>query len=190
MITGIILASGYSKRMKKDKLIMDIHGRPMVEWVIRACFNSKLDNIILIYRSPKVKEIGEKYKVKNVYNERAYLGQSEGVKLGVKSINNNDDAYMFLTGDMPYIDSKLIDKLIEEHNKSPKSIIVPFYNEKQGMPTIFPQNYKEDFLNINGDKGGRDIINKNPNLIKKIYIKDEKLGIDIDTMEDIKSLNA
>ena len=97
---------------------------------------------------------------------------------------------MFLTGDMPYIDSKLIDRLIEEHKKNPNSIIVPYYNGKQGMPTIFSKEYKEDFLNINGDKGGRDIIRKNPNLVKKVYIRDEKLGIDIDTMEDVGRLNA
>lgn len=189
MITGIILASGYSRRMKKDKLIMNINGKPMVEWAIRACSNSKLDHIILVYRNPKVKEIGDKYRIKNIYNEKAYLGQSEGIKLGIKSVRNAD-GYMFLTGDMPYIDSKLIDRLIEEYKKNPNSIIVPYYNGKQGMPTIFPKEYKEDFLNINGDKGGRDIIRKNPNLVKKIYIRDEKLGMDIDTMEDVERLNV
>jgi molybdenum cofactor cytidylyltransferase len=188
MITGIILASGYSRRMKSDKLIMNINGKPMVEWAIRACSDSKLDNIILVYRTPKVKEIGERYKIKSVYNEKAYLGQSEGVKLGVKYANNNG-GYMFLAGDMPYIDSKLIDRLIEEYNKNPDSIIVPFYNGKQGMPTIFPKIYRKDFLNINGDKGGRNIIRENPNLVKKVYIKDEKLGVDIDCMEDIKKVN-
>ena len=188
MIIGIILASGYSKRMKKDKLTMNIKGRPMVEWTIRACSNSKLDHIILVYRRPKVKEIGEKYGIKNIYNEKAYLGQAEGVKLGVK-LAKNGNSYMFLTGDMPYINSKLIDRLIEVHNKNPEYIIVPFYNGKQGMPTIFPEVYREDLLNINGDKGGRDIIMKNPDFVKRVDIEDEKLGIDIDTMEDVEKLD-
>ncbi len=43
---------------------MNINGKPMVEWAIRACSNSKLDHIILVYRNPKVKEIGDKYRIK------------------------------------------------------------------------------------------------------------------------------
>ncbi|NMB08083.1 MAG: NTP transferase domain-containing protein [Tissierellia bacterium] len=187
MITGIILASGYSRRMKKDKLIMNIKDKPMVEWVIKAAVDSKLDEVILVYRTVKVKEIGTKYGIKTLYNPKAYLGQSEGLKLGVRYAQNSS-AYMFLVGDMPYINSQLIDKLIDEYKKNLDSLIVPFYNGKQGMPTIFPSLYRESLLNTSGDKGGRDIIKENFNSVKKVYIKEGKLGLDIDNLEDMKKI--
>ena len=59
MITGIILlASGFSiRRMKKDKLLMDIDGEKIVERVIRACVESDLGfEIILIHRKEVSKE--------------------------------------------------------------------------------------------------------------------------------------
>ena len=69
------------------------------------------------------------------------------------------------------------------------SIIVPYYNGKQGMPTIFPFIYKRELMNIDGDKGGRDIINREEGNVKRVYLKDEKLGMDIDNMEEFKLIN-
>ncbi len=95
---------------------MNIKDKPMVEWVIKAAVDSKLDEVILVYRTVKVKEIGTKYGIKTLYNPKAYLGQSEGLKLGVRYAQNSS-AYMFLVGDMPYINSQLIDKLIDEYKR-------------------------------------------------------------------------
>lgn len=188
MITGIILASGFSRRMKRDKLTMEIKDIPMVERVIMACKASKLDEIILVYRTEEVREIGIRNGIKTVYNPKAYLGQSEGMKLGIKAAKDNN-ALMFLVGDQPFINHKLIDKLMETHLENEYSIIVPYYNGKQGMPTIFPFIYKRELMNIDGDKGGRDIINREEGNVKRVYLKDEKLGMDIDNMEEFKLIN-
>jgi molybdenum cofactor cytidylyltransferase len=185
MITGIILASGFSRRMKEDKLLMEINGMKMVERVIRSCKKSSLDRIILIYRKEKVKNIGSRYGVKTLYNPNAHLGQSEGLKLGVKETKNSQ-AYMFLVGDQPFITSRLIDELINEYKKGLASIIVPYYNGKNGTPTIFSSIYKDELLSIEGDKGGRDIIRNNPSSIKKVIIDDGRLGLDMDTPEDFE----
>ncbi len=184
MITGIILASGFSKRMKRDKLLLEIKGSTIIERVIKACVESKLDKVILVYRNPMVKEIGEKYKVETIYNENAYLGQSEGMKLGI--INARDStSYMFLVGDQPFLTSELINKLIQEYKEANLPILVPYYNENRGMPMIISSIYKKELLKVEGDKGGRDIVNKYSEKVKKVYIRDETLGLDMDTPEDL-----
>ncbi|HHV38050.1 MAG TPA: nucleotidyltransferase family protein [Tepidimicrobium sp.] len=187
MITGIILASGFSKRMKKDKLLMEIHGIKMVERVIRACKGSLLDEIILIYRKEEVKSIGQKYGIKLFYNPNAHLGQSAGVRLGVNKAGKSD-AYMFIMGDQPFINSYLINRLINEYKKNNSTIAVPYYNGKKGTPTIFSSAHREELLDVHGDVGGRDIIEKYSNEIIKVHIDDEKLGLDIDTFEDFRNI--
>lgn len=183
MITGIIMAAGFSKRMGEDKLLMEIDGVKMVERVIRSCKDSILDEIILIYRKKEIKEIGENYQIHTVYNPNADLGQSESMKLGLQTAHNNS-AYMFLTGDQPFLTGDLINLLIEEYNKSQDRIIVPSYNGKNGTPAIFPPQFKEKLLHVKGDKGGRDIIKSNVHDVVKVAIEDEKLGLDIDKKED------
>ncbi len=184
MITGIILASGFSNRMGKDKLLMKIKGMPMIEIVIQQAIKSKLDEVILVYRVNEVKKLGIKYGVKLVYNPKAHLGQSEGLKLGIKEAKPG--AYMFLMGDMPFITEDLINRLIGEFIEDESNIIVPYYNNKRGMPTIFPYELREELLTIEGDIGGREVIKNNPFLVKKVYIDNCILGLDIDTQEEYK----
>ena len=184
MITGIILASGFSRRMKKDKLLMDIEGEKIVERVIRACVESDLDEIILIYRKKEVKKIGEKYNINTYYNENAHLGQSEGLKLGVKNTLNTE--YMFFVGDQPFITSELINELIYQYRSSNLPMLVPYYNGNRGMPMIISSIYREELLQIVGDKGARDIVKRNMSKVKKVDIEEEILGMDIDDEEDFR----
>lgn len=188
MITGIILASGFSNRMGQNKLLIEVDGMKVIERVINSCKNSMLDEIILVYRVDELKEIGERCGIKTISNPNAHQGQSASVIQGVE--NSKDlNAFMFIVGDQPFLDTKVINKLIEEYRKDTNMIVVPFYNQKFGMPIIFPNLYKEDLLKVKGDKGGREIIDNNQDLVKKIYFEDELLGIDIDTIEDLEKLN-
>ena len=187
MITGIIMASGFSKRMKADKLTIKIDGVKIIERVIKAAMDSKLDNIILVYRTEEIRLIGEKYKLKTIYNPVAHLGQSASVIIGTKN-SNPDSALMYLVADQPYLNKAVINSLILEYNENIGSIVVPYFNGIFGMPIIFPPRFNYDLQNILGDRGGREIINNNPNLVRKVYFKDEILGMDMDKPEDIQAL--
>lgn len=183
MVTGIIMASGFSNRMGQNKLLLEIDKIPVIERVIKACKNSSLDEIILVYRDDKVREIGEKYNLKLLFNSKAHLGQSAAVILGTEN-SKLENACMFLVGDQPYLHTKVINDLIEEYRKDTKNIVVPYYNQKFGMPILFSPKYKSGLLNVEGDKGGREIIKNNPEFVKIIHYNDETLGKDMDTMED------
>ena len=63
-----------------------------------------------------------------------------------------------------------------------------YFKNTFGMPIIFPPRFNYDLQNVLGDRGGREIINNNPNLVRKVYFKDEILGMDMDKPEDIQAL--
>lgn len=182
-ITGIILASGLSKRMGKEKLLLNIDGIPIIERVIRSVKGSKIDDIILVYKNDEIKEIGKKYNIKTVLNENSNLGQSESIKLGLKNSYSFTDGYMFFVGDQPYLDSYIINKIIDKYDNENSKIIIPRYNNKNGNPVLFSSKLKDKLLDLKGDTGGRKIINET-NEVDYIDFKDERLGIDIDTIEE------
>lgn len=183
-ISGIIMASGFSKRMKQEKLILDINGIPLVERVIKAAVESGLDEIILIYKSNKVKILAEKYAVKTEYNSRSNLGQSEAIKLGVKSSNSKAAGFMFLTGDQAFITAEIINKVIDVFKTVNYPVVLPIYNGKRGNPVIFSSQLKDELLKLDGDNGARVIMKKIPRDVKKVYIDEAFRRIDIDTPED------
>nr|WP_300002628.1 nucleotidyltransferase family protein [Tissierella sp.] len=185
MITGIILASGFSNRMGRDKLLIKLKDETLIETVIKACKESELDKLLLVYRQKEVKDIGEKYNLETILNSNANLGQSESIKLGVAGVKMDSD-FMFIMGDQPFIDKEHINKLINKYNNSEKGILVPYYNSKRGMPSIFGGKYRDELLRVQGDKGGRDLMKKHKEDLEEFHFQDEKLGKDIDTPEDLE----
>ncbi len=187
MISGIILASGFSRRMAEEKLLLPVGGLPLAERVMRAAKASRLHEIILVYRNEQLKELGERYAIGMVRNDRAAEGQSAAVKLGVEAAHPGANAFMFLVADQPFLTPAVIDILIDEYMESPRHIIVPFYNGQGGNPTIFPSEFRTDLLNLSGDSGGKTIIARNGDRVKRVDIYDTLTGVDIDTEEDYEA---
>ncbi|WIV12547.1 molybdenum cofactor cytidylyltransferase [Proteiniborus sp. MB09-C3] len=188
MITGIIMASGFSKRMNKDKLTLNLGGELVIEKVIKAAKESKLDEIILVYQKEHIKDIAIKYGIKTVFNSCPEKGQSESMKLGIKSSNLNTEAFMFIVGDQPLLNSRTIDMMIDAFNNDNSEILVPMYNNEKGSPTIFSSKLKDKLLEVEGDKGGRKIIEKAPHMVKYISIEDYRVGLDMDTWDEYQQL--
>jgi molybdenum cofactor cytidylyltransferase len=184
LITGIILASGFSTRVNREKLILNVGGVPIIESVIRAVKFSHIDEVLIIYQNDKIKEIAEKYSIKTVYNERAYEGQSAAIKTGIQSTHPDTDGFMFLVGDQPYLNSNTINKLIDTFKREKQTIVVPVYAGKRGNPVIFPSKLREDLLNITGDCGGRVIIDRMTDSVKLVNINKSIVGIDINTEDE------
>ena len=107
------------------------------------------------------------------------------MKLGLKVLEKCD-GYMFFSGDQPNLTQKTIRKVMKNFEKG--MIIIPEYNGKQGLPTIFSENFRDELLNLEGDTGGKPVLIKNSDKIKKIKIEDISEGMDIDTKEEYEIL--
>lgn len=184
MISGIILASGFSKRMEQEKLLMPVGGFALVERVLRAARASRLDDVILIYQKEEIEKIGRKYGITTVYNSRADEGQSAAVKLGIHAANPKTTGFMFMVGDQPFLNPSTINILIDTFLQDSQSIIVPVYNGLRGNPVLFPSALKKELLVLEGDRGGRMLIDAMPERVNLVSLDEELSGTDIDTAED------
>lgn len=183
MVTGIILASGFSRRMQKDKLLLELDGTSLVERVIRAAAVSRLEECILVFRDPAVRAIGESYGLKTVYNPLAHEGQSAAVRLGVEHVSKKASAYLFMVGDQPFLTPDVINRFIERHKNQPQKILMASYCGKRGNPVLFSAVFRADLLSLSGDAGGRQIISQVPEQVAELAFENQQCGIDIDTPE-------
>ncbi len=187
-ISAIVMASGLSKRMNKSKLHMEINNKKIFEFILETiklcqCFNE----VIVVANDLEIIQKSESLEFKTVKNEKSYLGQSTSINLGL--INSKySQGYMFFVADQPFINESTIKALIDEFNKNPDKIVIPCYNGKSGNPVIFPHNLKEELLNLEGDIGGRAVINNHINKVIKVHIQTDYENIDIDTMEDYEKV--
>ena len=182
-ISAIILAAGYSRRMGKNKLLLKYRGQSLIEHTIETIEKCGFSEIILVGRDEKILEIGNRYGLVVIKNENAVKGISESIKLGVRNAKETD-GYMFFTADQPFIDADTVKMLICHFTEDPAYIIAPRCEGRKGNPVIFPGCFKEDFLKLQGDIGGKTIIIKNLERVKFVEIKDGWALFDVDTNEN------
>jgi molybdenum cofactor cytidylyltransferase len=183
MISAIILAAGYSRRMGVNKLLLKYRGKSLIQRTIDTILQCGFSEVILVGRIEEVIEIGNMNELMVIENQNADKGISESIKLGVVHAKETD-GYMFFTADQPFLDVDTIKSLIRVFIEDPTHIIVPRCQGRRGNPVIFPPNFKEDFLKLQGDVGGKTIINKNLYNVKFIEISDSWALFDVDTSEN------
>ncbi len=187
-ISGIILAAGASKRMGTNKLLLPFGGVPVIERVVKAATGSALGEVILVYGSDRIKETGDKYKAKVVGNDQPQHGQSRSVRLGVGNASEYADGFMFLVGDQPYITSEMINKLIACYVSGDHSAVVPLYKGRRGNPVVFSYPLREKLMGLEGDSGGRVLLEQLTGKIAVVDMDDERSGLDMDTQEEYEML--
>lgn len=195
---GVILAAGMSERFKDGpKQLLRLKEGYMIEYVIRASLDSKLDRIFLVighHHKNILKALAENIKYfKNdrleiIINRQYRQGMSSSVRAALASTGNKFESVMFLLGDQPMVDSLLIDLMLKRFYKSGKNICVPVFKKERGNPTIFSRKYFNPLQRVKGDLGGRDIILANPDDILKIDTDSPACVYNINTMDDLEEL--
>ncbi|AKL94593.1 metal dependent phosphohydrolase [Clostridium aceticum] len=187
MIAAIIMASGYSRRMKKDKLFLEYRGETLIQQTINKVLQCDFSQTILVARERKILQLGEESGIKVVENKNADRGISESIKLGL-TYANGCEGYMFFTADQPFLSTSMIHKLLQCFRENKTYIIVPHYKGRRGNPVIFPQKFKQDLMTLQGDIGGKVIINKYLEEVRFVEIDDEKTLFDVDTQDDYEKI--
>ena len=188
MIAGIILAAGEGKRINRDKLTLPLGSRMMIDWVLKAAAESRLDKIILVAKPDdyEIIEAGKRYGTVIVLNPDYKEGMSTSIKKALLELEKYKkiEGFCVLLGDQPFITPDTINQLIEVFHRGKKEIIVPSYQGKSGNPVLFDIAWKENFMRISDDVGGRVLIKMYPEKVRKIEMSDNTILFDIDREED------
>lgn len=171
--------------MGENKLLLDFCGKPLVEWVIETVSSVGFNEVILVYRDPRVKEIAQKYRISTIYNEKANYGQSESIKISLEKASDLSNGYMFFTGDQPLLKRETIIKLVQTFNDN-GGIIVPKINGQNKSPTIFSSDFKDELMSLKGDIGGRPVIKNNLDKVFFVNFHSDIEFFDIDTKEELE----
>jgi xanthine dehydrogenase accessory factor len=187
-VSAIVMASGYGKRFhNSNKLLLKYKGDALITNTLKIINDLNFASKIIVYRDMDILKLVKSYNFKNVHNSRAFLGQSESVKLGVLA-SKSPLGYMFFPGDQPSLDKETVLLLLESFNKNPDKIIIPCFYSKRGSPVIFPSKFRESLLALTGDIGGREIIKNFPKDVLEVQIREESVLMDIDTVNDYNLL--
>jgi len=187
MINAIIMASGFSRRMGRNKLMLLYNSKPLIDNVMDHILGSGLKSVFLVSGNEEILERGRLRNINTIYNGAADAGQSESIKAGILN-SPVSDGYMFFAGDQPLLDEETIRLLAECFEANSGLIIIPVFKGRKGSPVIFPKRFKEELLALSGDTGGREVIKNHPDSVLLVEVKDNSMLLDIDTKEEYLEL--
>jgi len=187
-ISGILLASGASRRMKSAKQLLEWRGEYLINHMVKRILESQIDKLFVILgnRYDEITKVIDP-RPKIVNNPGWIIGKSSSIKMGVISAKNISDGVIFFLVDQPFINKAIINTLISEFQNSTDNIVVPRVDGRLCNPVLFGKKYYKKLMNLSGEQGGKEIINK-ANDVRWVDWEDKNLLLDIDTEENYKNL--
>jgi molybdenum cofactor cytidylyltransferase len=196
-VYGVVPASGFSRRMGRQKLLLSWQNTPLLEHVLTTAQNSSLRGVLSIIPAgdEERSKINRQCNCHTVYNDNPERGIGYSLALGVKQIPRTADAVIILLGDQPELKQDDIERVIHrfhEHvleNQSDSKVIIQtqYTDKKVGHPILFSKHFFSDISQLDGDRGGNSIITSNLKYISLVESK-HTYPDDIDTMEDFNRL--
>ena len=185
MISAILLAAGQSKRMNgENKLTKEIKGIPLIKHSVKNILASSVDELIIIlgYQNEIIEKLIDKHKkIKFVFNRDFESGMASSIKIGLDNLSKKTESFFICLGDMPMVSHDIYDQLIKSKDK--KKIIIPTYKGQQGNPILFDRSMKEKIVEIAGDVGAKNILDKNREKIFNFEINNEAILKNYNTLD-------
>jgi len=190
-VTAIILAAGRSTRMGgPNKLLAELGGKKLVRIVTEQALASRASGVIVVtgHQAAEVEKALQGLDVKFVRNPDFAAGLASSVKAGIAAVPANADGAVVCLGDMPLIDARLIDRLIDAFAPDRGHLIaVPVSDNKRGNPVLWSRRFFNELMTLDGDVGARHLIAKHTEAVAEVTVEGHGAFLDIDTPQALEA---
>jgi molybdenum cofactor cytidylyltransferase len=190
-VAAVILAAGRSTRMGgPNKLLAELGGKPLVRIVTEQALASKAQGVIVVtgHQADQVEKALSGLKVKFVRNPDFADGLASSVKAGIAAVPAAADGAVVCLGDMPLIDARLIDRLIEAFAPDRGNLIaVPVSDGRRGNPVLWSRRFFNELMTLDGDTGARHLIARHGEAVAEVAVEGHGAFLDIDTPQALEA---
>jgi molybdenum cofactor cytidylyltransferase len=130
-------------------------------------------------------------RFRTVVNEQWSIGMSTSIRKSVELIEQSHpdtDALLFMAADQPFVRGIHLHGILKAYQDERGHIIASQYGNTLGIPALFDKKYFAELRALEGDRGAKQVILKNSNVVYAIPV--EEAAIDIDTPTQYNNLLA
>lgn len=186
-LVAVVLAAGASRRMGADKLWLPIEGKPIVVRVLDAVADATLDDWRVVVRDPApfAGHVGEERLLVHPDPDQG-MGSSLAIGAAWAAQNHPEAGLMVVLADMPWLTAGDLDILVAAFGFAEgKDIVAPVTDGKRGHPVLFPADLVPELAVLTGDRGARDVIERNAVRVSEVRTPIEAFLRDVDEPADL-----
>lgn len=191
-MTGIIiLAAGASSRMGQPKQLLPYQQQTLLQRAIQAAVAVPNAFVIVVVGANQtlITPNVNNSSVILEYNPDWQQGMASSIKAGIKRLIEEHPTVqnaLLMLCDQPFVDTTLLQRLIDEKLKSNNRIVASAYQNTTGAPVLFDRSYFNELLALQGQEGAKKLLIEYRNEVTSIPF--DKGAIDIDTTADYERL--
>ncbi|HEU4368744.1 MAG TPA: nucleotidyltransferase family protein [Methylomirabilota bacterium] len=185
-----MLAAGLSRRMGRQKLLLDLRGKPVVRWSVEGVLPHVAD--VVVVTGPDdggVRAALDGLPVRFAVNPHPEAGQGSSIAAGVRALAPGTAAALIALGDQPRLPEGVIPALVRAREQAGKAIAAPVYRDTQGTPVLFGAEVFGELAVLHGDAGARSVVQARPERVARVPV-DAPMPPDVDTPEDYARLHV
>lgn len=185
-VGALIVAGGFSSRMKDFKPLMKIGDKTVIETAINNFRLLGAGKIIVVtgFRADDIENGLKGCDIKILKNENYSTTQMfDSVCIGLRELNNTVDMTFVTPVDSPFVQQFTLKKMVEEMTDGKLEVVQPAYDGQEGHPLLLSRDAIEHMLKHDGAMGMRGAIS-GIKKYRKLFFADPGIIMDADDMTD------
>jgi len=176
--------------MGRQKLLLELKGKPVVRWSVDAVLPHVDDCIVVTGRDDAaVRAALTGLRVRYAVNPHPEHGQGSSIAVGAAALEPQTTATMVVLGDQPLTPPDVVPALLAAQRESGKAIAAPSYRGTRGTPVLFTAEVFPELRTLGGDSGARSVLVARPERVASVEF-DAAMPGDVDTPEDLARLHV
>jgi CTP:molybdopterin cytidylyltransferase MocA len=179
----IILAAGAASRMGRNKLLLEVGGRPLVRHVIEAASDGGCHVINAVVAEDGVSDaIGGAANC--IPNPDAASGQASSLRVGLQSMPEEIAGALVMLGDQPLVGARTVGVLLRAwRREGSRPAVAASYGDRSWLPPVLlDRSLWPELMSLKGDVGARRLFDRRPELIDTVPAAGRP--DDVDTPDD------
>jgi molybdenum cofactor cytidylyltransferase len=192
-IAVVVLAAGASRRMGRPKQLEIVDGVPMLARAVRTAVAAGLGpvfvvtgaghEVLQVLLDPWQQAAGRPVHI--VHNPHWEQGQASSMHRGLAAAGADAQAAIFLPVDQPYLDPQLLRQLAAAWRQGADMGAPLAGDQLRGAPAIFDRRHFPALYQVEGDTGGRALLQRAGDNVARIAAPPAWLS-DVDRPEDLE----